>query len=67
MKWETMFRILKRIGVTYMCRRINKSLYELELGVIRRGNGQGEVEIRNGVVQRKKTPCVWGMVLRENS
>jgi len=49
--WKTIYKILKRFGVTYKDRRIIKSLYEQEIGVVRCGNSREEAEIRKGVRQ----------------
>lgn len=46
---KTNFKTLKE-SVLYVW--IIKSLFEQEMGVIRRGNGQGEAGIRKGVRQR---------------
>jgi len=39
-KWKTVFKILKGVGVTYKDRTIIKSLYKKEIGVVRCGNSR---------------------------
>lgn len=50
-KWRMIFNNLERAGITYKDRRIIKSLYEQEIGVIRCGNYQEETKIMKGVRQ----------------
>ena len=49
--WNIMFRLLKKVGISYRDRRIIYSLYKNEKGIIRFGNIQEEAEIKKGVRQ----------------
>jgi hypothetical protein len=64
--WKTIFKILKRVGVTYKDRRIIKSLYEQEIGVVRCGNSREEAEIRKVVKQGcTLSPSLFNLYVQE--
>lgn len=50
-KWEIIFKILKRVSVTYKDRRIIKCQYEQEIGIEQCRNSQEKAKIRNEVRQ----------------
>jgi len=65
-KWKTLFQILKKSGMANSDRRIIKSLYKNERGVVRYGDSQEIAEIKKGVRQGcSLSPCLFNLYVQE--